>query len=35
METDDEELYVPVDVLEEASAVRYQMFPKKSILHYQ
>jgi hypothetical protein len=32
---DDEELYVPDDVLEEASAARYQMWPKKSKLHYQ
>jgi hypothetical protein len=35
VETDDEELYVPDDVLEEASAVRYQMLPKKSKLHYE
>jgi hypothetical protein len=27
---DDEELYVPDDVLEEASAARYQMLPLKS-----
>jgi hypothetical protein len=34
---DYEELYVPVpdDVLEEASAARYQMLPKKSKLRYQ
>jgi hypothetical protein len=32
---DDEELHVPDDVLEEASAVRYQMLPKKSKLHYE
>jgi hypothetical protein len=30
-----EELYVPDDVLEEASAARYQMLPKKSKLRYQ
>jgi hypothetical protein len=30
VEMDDEELYVPGDVLEEASAARYQMLPKKS-----
>jgi hypothetical protein len=29
MEMDDEVLYVPDDVLEEASAARYQMLPKK------
>jgi hypothetical protein len=29
---DDEELCVPDDVLEEESAARYQMLPKKSIL---
>jgi hypothetical protein len=28
VEMDDEELYVPDDVLEEASAARYQMVPK-------
>jgi hypothetical protein len=28
VEMDDEELYVPDDVLEEASAARYQMLPK-------
>jgi hypothetical protein len=32
---DDEELCVPEDVLEEASASRYQMLPKKSKLRYQ
>jgi hypothetical protein len=32
---DDEELYVPDDVLEEASATRYQILPKKSKLHYE
>jgi hypothetical protein len=32
MEMDDEELYVPDDVLEEASAASYQMLPKKSKL---
>jgi hypothetical protein len=30
----DEELYVLDDVLEEASAARYQMLPKKSKLRY-
>jgi 1,2-phenylacetyl-CoA epoxidase PaaB subunit len=35
MEMDDEELYVPDDILEEASAARYQMLPKKSHLRYQ
>jgi hypothetical protein len=34
MEMDDEELYVPDDILEEASAARYQMLPKKSKLRY-
>jgi hypothetical protein len=29
VEIDDEELYVPDDVLEETGAARYQMFPKK------
>jgi hypothetical protein len=29
---DDEEFYVPDDVLEEASAARYQMLPTKSKL---
>jgi hypothetical protein len=29
VEMDDEELYVSDDVLEEASAARYQMLPKK------
>jgi hypothetical protein len=28
-------LYVPDDVLEEASSERYQMLPKKSNLRYQ
>jgi hypothetical protein len=32
---DDEKLYVSDDVLEEASAARYQMLPKKSKLLYQ
>jgi hypothetical protein len=32
---DDEEVYVADDVLEEASAARYQMLPKKSKLRYQ
>jgi hypothetical protein len=32
---DNEELYVPDDVLEEASVTRYQMLPKKSKLLYQ
>jgi hypothetical protein len=32
---DDEELYVPHDVLEEASAASCQMLPKKSKLRYQ
>jgi hypothetical protein len=32
---DDEELYVPDDVLEQASAASYQMLPKKSKLRYQ
>jgi hypothetical protein len=32
---DDEELCVPEDVLEEASASRYQMLPKKSQLRYR
>jgi hypothetical protein len=35
VEMDDEELYVPDDVLEKASAARYQMLPKKSKLRYQ
>jgi hypothetical protein len=35
VEMDNEELYVPEDVLEEASAARYQMLPKKSKLHHQ
>jgi hypothetical protein len=35
VEMDDEELYVPDDVLEEASAARYQILPKKSKLSYQ
>jgi hypothetical protein len=35
VETDDEELYVPDDILEEASAVRYQILPKHSKLGYQ
>jgi hypothetical protein len=32
---DDEELYVPDNVLEEANAARYKMLPKKSKLRYQ
>jgi hypothetical protein len=32
---DDEELYVPDDVLEESIAARYQMLPKKSKLRNQ
>jgi hypothetical protein len=35
VEMDDEEVYVADDVLEEASAARYQMLPKKSKLRYQ
>jgi hypothetical protein len=35
VEINDEELYVPDEVLEEASAARYQMLPKKSKLRYQ
>jgi hypothetical protein len=35
MEMDDEELYVPDDVLEEASAAKYHMLPTKSKLRYQ
>jgi hypothetical protein len=35
VEMDDEELYVPDDVLEKASAARYQMSPKKSKLRYR
>jgi hypothetical protein len=35
VEMDDEELYVPDDILEEASAARYQILPKKSQLRYQ
>jgi hypothetical protein len=35
VETDDEELYVPDDVLGEASAARYQMLSKKSKLRCQ
>jgi hypothetical protein len=30
VEMDDEELYVPDNVLEEASVARHQMLPKKS-----
>jgi hypothetical protein len=30
VEMNDEELYVPDDVLDEASAARYEMLPKKS-----
>jgi hypothetical protein len=30
-----EELFVPGDVFEEASAARYQMLPKKLYLRYQ
>jgi hypothetical protein len=32
---DDEEFYVPDDILEEASAAKYQMVPTKSQLRYQ
>jgi hypothetical protein len=32
---DDEDLYIPNDVLEEASAPSYQMLPKKSNFRYQ
>jgi hypothetical protein len=32
---DDEELYVPDDVLEEGTTARYQTLPKKSKLRYQ
>jgi hypothetical protein len=32
---DDEEFCVPDDVLEEASAAKYQMVPTKSKLRYQ
>jgi hypothetical protein len=32
---DDEKLYVPDNVLEEANAARYQILPKKSKLRYQ
>jgi hypothetical protein len=35
VEMDDGEFYVPDDVLEEASAARYQMLPSKSKLRYQ
>jgi hypothetical protein len=35
MEMDDEELYVPDDVLDGANAARYQILPKKSKLRYQ
>jgi hypothetical protein len=35
VEMDDEELYVPDDVLEEARAARYQVLSKKSKLRYQ
>jgi hypothetical protein len=35
VEMDDEELYVPDDVLEELSAARYQMLPKKSKFHHE
>jgi hypothetical protein len=35
VEMDDEELYVPDDVLEEQSAARYQVLRKKSKLCYQ
>jgi hypothetical protein len=35
VEMDDEELYVPDDVLEEPSAAGYQILPKKSKLHYE
>jgi hypothetical protein len=34
-EMDGEELYAPEDVLEEASAARYQMLPKKLKLRNQ
>jgi hypothetical protein len=32
---DDEEFYVPDDVMEEASATKYHMVPTKSKLRYQ
>jgi hypothetical protein len=32
---DDEDLYIPNDVLEEASAASYQMLPTKSNFRYQ
>jgi hypothetical protein len=35
VEMDDEELHVPDDVLEEASAAKYQILPKKTKLRYQ
>jgi hypothetical protein len=35
VEMDDGEFYVPDDVLEEASAARYQMLHSKSKLRYQ
>jgi hypothetical protein len=35
VEIDDEELYVPDDILEETSAARYQVLPKKSKLRFQ
>jgi hypothetical protein len=35
VEMDDEEFCVPDDVLEEASAAKYQMVPTKSKLRYQ
>jgi hypothetical protein len=34
VEMDDEELYIPDDVLEEASAAKYQILPKKTKLRY-
>jgi hypothetical protein len=35
VEVDNEELYVPDDVQEEACAARYQVLPKKSKLCFQ
>jgi hypothetical protein len=35
VEMDDEEFCIPDDVLEEASAAKYQMVPTKSKLRYQ
>jgi hypothetical protein len=34
MEMDDEELYIPDDVLEEARAAKYQILHKKTKLRY-